>query len=201
MGNRKLKLEAKYRALMCVVILSVACYSVPRTTADDNTAPQRVGEVPDRGDVQKPTGDEVDLQVKVVGRKRAVIIVTNRSNETVYTSYIPGGRDKFALHAILTYERLEPENHTFREWGGNDFGTGLQPLPARDSFKDSFSAPEGGTYRVSLRFIVDTNLSHRVNRLARLSKSERQEESRSLDELMKVASHTVVSAPFTLDAN
>lgn len=184
-------------AKVCKLLLFLAsvcgvCCAPPREherEADDNGL---------QWEAKKPTGNEVRLEVKLVAPRRAVVTVHNDSDTDIYLAYIPGGTDKFALHASLGYEKFDPARTEFQPFGSGDFGSGLSLLRAHDYFRDEIFVRESGRYRVTVRYLTDKTLAARINRLGSLQPDERLVEAGRIAELSDDFTQSVTSDTFAL---
>lgn len=198
-----LKTSAKRvcKILVFVTFLTTGCYTGLDSTVDQTVANSTTNADADSNlklVVQRPTGKELTLTVRVVAPRKAIITVTNNSDTDIYTTYIPGGKDKFAIYAILNEERMDPVTKDFKLLKGNHFGTGFHALPAHDLFNETFFVPHSGKYRVSIRYLVDAGLAKRINGLASLNGAERMAEEKSISSVDEIATHTIMSEPFEL---
>jgi len=130
-------------------------------------------ELPEVATFRRPFGDEIVVSVARTGPKKALLTVTNQSNNKVFLPYLPGRPDGHAFFAIVGLEKLNKETGQFEEWEGTDFGPGLHPLDAGRSYKWGIRVLEHTRYRVNLRYVTDEDL---VDLMARCAQSERNSE-------------------------
>jgi len=180
-------------------IFGLACNTPSRSSIE---AEKKDGLIKVSPTYRSASGNEVVATIRTNKLKRQVLLtVHNLSSEDVFMPFLPGINTEYAVLVILGLEKKNPVGGQFESYGASDFGPGLHPLHAGESFKYIFSLEEPGTYKLTLRYSVDKDLVERIKRAEALeigSDSWRAENAELNDILSKDVIGTVSLEPFDL---
>jgi hypothetical protein len=148
--------------------------------------------------IEPPQGDEIELTVHVLEPKKAVITIRNVSAKSLYVPYMTGERNGFAY--FINYE-LQKKDEQTGEWVAlppPDLGSGFQPLESREIIKGRLMAPESGTFRLALVYMVDSRVFEKMSQISKIRNvKERLENYDNISEWTDAAQMEIMSDPFT----
>lgn len=149
--------------------------------------------------IERPRGDEIELTVRVLEPKKAVLTIRNVSAKAIYLPYMEAERNGFAY--FINYE-LQKKDEKTGEWAAlppPDLGSGFQPLEAGEIIKGRLVGPENGTFRLELVYMIDSRVFEKMNEIAKIRNvKERLDHYDKISEATNLAQMKITSDPFKL---
>lgn len=187
-----------YVVLLLSTSLGVKCFYEQADRTEQPTERNGII-VNDPLSVERPDGNELTMNIKVITSQKAILTVRNSSNRPVYLSYLKGSSKELAYFINYELERRDEATDSWKTYPPSDFGAGFNPLEPGGSIIGRIYSPESGTFRIRLVYMIDANVYEKRIQIANIvGIDNRLAEYDKIADQINFAQISIVSDPFIL---